>query len=79
MADETPPQDRAATPFGGPPMTPEEFRAARDRLGLSLSELARALNVNPRTVCRWQDGSQAVPGPVAAAIGMKLRSLERDG
>ena len=54
-------------------MTPEEFRAARERLGLSAHGMARRLNVHPRTVQRWADGSQDVPGPVAFAIHTMLK------
>ena len=53
---------------GDAAMTPEEFRAARERLGLSAHGLARKLGVHPRTVFRWQDGTQPIPGPVAAAL-----------
>ncbi len=53
-------------------MTPEEFREARVTLGLSVNKMAHVLSVDPRTIHRWQDGSQGVPGPVVAAIRMML-------
>ncbi len=55
-----PPDDRR--------MTPQEFRVAREKLGLSVEKLARLLVVHPRTVQRWQNSNQNVPGPVAKAI-----------
>ena len=54
-------------------MTPDEFRDARERLGLSVNKLAQALGVKPRSVWRWQSGDQAVPGPVAALMRLMLR------
>lgn len=64
-------------------MTPAELKEARRRLGLSASEMAAALTdpdprnradpVNPRTVRRWEDGSQYIPGPVVVAVTLMLR------
>ena len=42
-------------------MTPADFRAALDRLGLSQSEAARRLRVDPRTVRRWIAGDRRIP------------------
>ena len=53
-------------------MTPEEFRAARAALGLSVERLAAALQVTPRTIRRWQNGARRVPGPAAVAIERML-------
>ncbi len=60
-----PPDDRR--------MTPQEFRVAREKLGLSAAKLAARLGVHVRTVRRWADGSQDVPGPVAVAMRSFLR------
>lgn len=53
-------------------MTPTEFRAARHTLGLTLAQLARILNVDPRTVRRWEAGptveSGRPPNPVACRV-----------
>ena len=54
-------------------MTPQEFRAAREALSLSAHKLAGKLGVHVRTVRRWADGSQDVPGPVAVAMRSFLR------
>ncbi len=45
-------------------MTPREYRATIEALGLSLTEAALVLGVSLRTCYRWQDGDYAVPGPV---------------
>ena len=49
-------------------MTPAQFKEARHTLGLSMSQLARILNVDPRTVRKWEaDGvvSARPPNPIA--------------
>lgn len=51
--------------------TSEGFRAARERLELSLPRCARLLNVDERTLKRWE-GGQRPPHPTAAAM---LRGL----
>ena len=56
-------------------MTPTEFRDNRLALGFSTEQLAEQLHVDPRTVRRWQDGSQPVPGPVAVAMAFLLRQV----
>jgi DNA-binding transcriptional regulator YiaG len=55
-------------------VTPTEFKSARNALGMSANQMARALGVHEgRTVRRWQDGTQDVPGPVAVAVAYMLR------
>lgn len=52
-------------------MTSAEFRNARLRLGFSGAQLARILNVDPRTIRKWEaeGGSTARdPNPVAARV-----------
>jgi transcriptional regulator with XRE-family HTH domain len=39
-----------------------------ERLGLRQAELARLLDVSPRTVSLWSTGETALPGPVAAYL-----------
>lgn len=39
-----------------------------DQLGLRQTELARLLDVSPRTVSLWATGETALPGPVAAYL-----------
>jgi DNA-binding transcriptional regulator YiaG len=45
-------------------MTPTEFRAALDRLGLTQMGAGRVLGVDGRTVRRWASGESDVPEPV---------------
>ena len=42
-------------------MTPAAFKAARNRLGLSAASLGAILNVNERTVRKWEQEGQARP------------------
>src|SRR5688572_19331571 len=42
-------------------MTASESRAARERLGLSVADLAVELNVTPAVVTAWESGAMAVP------------------
>lgn len=39
-----------------------------DRLGLKQTELARLIDVSPRTVTHWASGDAQLPGPVAAYL-----------
>jgi hypothetical protein len=41
-----------------------------ERLGLRQAELARLLDVSPRTVSVWATGEAPLPGPVAAYLGL---------
>jgi DNA-binding transcriptional regulator YiaG len=50
-------------------MTPDEFKAARLAAGLATQEaVAAALEVDRRTVGRWERGDVPVPGPVRVAL-----------
>ena len=57
---------------GGGSVTPKEFRGARDKLGLSLSAMASELGVHPRTICKWQSGSEQVPASIARLIHLMI-------
>ena len=47
-------------------MTPEDFRAIRQRAGMTQSRLAAALRLSDgRTIRRYEDGSRPVSGPVS--------------
>lgn len=46
-------------------MTPAEFKAIRERYGLTQTELARVLRISDiRTIRRWEQGERAISGPV---------------
>lgn len=61
-------------------MTPQQLKSARHALGLSCRELANALSdpdrehrkVHPRTIRRWEAGSQDIPGPAVVAVKLLL-------
>ena len=53
-------------------MTPEDFKAARRRLGLTQAQLGRILDTAPQTIRKWEahDGASTAraPNPVAARV-----------
>ncbi len=60
-------------------MSPDEFKAARLAAGLATQEaVAELLEVDRRTVNRWERGAVPVPGAVKVALRcmMRLRELE---
>jgi DNA-binding transcriptional regulator YiaG len=47
-------------------MTPNEFKAIRQRAGLTQSGLAARLRVSDlRTIRKWEAGERAISGPVS--------------
>ncbi len=69
----------AETPYNDPPgmpdderMTDAEFRVVREFLGLSTDWLADYLNVNPRTVRHWEDGTHPIPD----GVRLEMEELE---
>ena len=57
-------------------MTPEEIRAARERLGMSQGRIAQRLGVDRGTWHRWERGRQAIRYP--RILGLALRALARE-
>ncbi|WP_442919105.1 helix-turn-helix domain-containing protein [Methylobacterium sp. Leaf118] len=57
-------------------MTGVELRAARERLGFSVSLFAERLEVDRSAVSRWESGDRAVPGPVRVLVRLFLRGLD---
>lgn len=52
-------------------MTPADLKTARQSLGLSQAEFARAVSVaSDRTVRKWEDGERDIPGPVAVLMAL---------
>jgi DNA-binding transcriptional regulator YiaG len=61
-------------------MTPEQFKAARLAAGLATQEaVADALEVDRRTVGRWERGDVLVPGAVKVALRCmaRIRDIEK--
>lgn len=62
-------------------MTPAEFKAARQRLGLSARVLAERLGVEgfspDRTIRYWETEGNKVPGPVAVAVQYMLQEHDK--
>lgn len=51
--------------------TKDEFRGARQELGMSASQLAKTLRMGRgagRTIRRYESGETPVPGPVSVAV-----------
>jgi transcriptional regulator with XRE-family HTH domain len=61
-------------------MTPGELREARNALGLTLVEFARAFDVNDRTVRGWENGTRnggkltPIPRPIAVLVRLALKN-----
>lgn len=53
---------------GTPAMTPAEFRATREMLGLSIGWIADMAQVNPRNARKWDQGMNPVPEGIAQAL-----------
>lgn len=49
-------------------MTPDAYRTALQRLGLSHNRAAPLLGVDLRTSKRWSSGERAIPPPVARLL-----------
>lgn len=52
-------------------MTPTEFKEARHKLGLTLSQTAHIMGVDPRTVRKWEaatGNSARPPNPTAVRV-----------
>jgi DNA-binding transcriptional regulator YiaG len=56
-------------------MTPTEFKAARAAAGLMTQQAAAdALEIDRRTVGRWERGEVPVPGPARVALRLMLQT-----
>jgi len=53
-------------------MTPKQFQAAIDRLGLSQVGAARLVGADPRTSRRWVAGDRSIPEPVAIILRLMI-------
>lgn len=53
-------------------MTPKQFQATLDRLGLSQQGAARLIGADPRTARKWVAGENKVPECVAILLRLML-------
>lgn len=67
MPQHNPPQ-RGLRADGTPSMTPGEFRATREWLGLSVDWIAEWAKVDPRSVRKWDKGDNNVPENIAVGL-----------
>ena len=59
-------------------MTKEEFKKARNDLGLSQEKLAVILRIgSDRTIRKWESGERKIPGPVIFLMEMLLSKIPR--
>lgn len=59
-------------------MTKSEIKAARERLGLGVGEMAAALCVNVDTYSKWERGERRLTAGPATAIKMLVFINEHD-
>jgi DNA-binding XRE family transcriptional regulator len=59
-------------------MQSEQVKKIRAELGMTTSEFARFLEVNQRTVQKWEQGESNPTGPAAALMTGILHQLEQD-
>jgi DNA-binding transcriptional regulator YiaG len=58
-------------------MSPEEFKRARDSLGLNQEQMVDLFGLgSERTVRRWEDGTRDIPGPVLLLMELCLELPE---
>ena len=55
------------------PDAPARLKAIRRILKMNQREFARALGVQPETVCRWEQGKQAMQRPCATCLKYLLQ------
>jgi DNA-binding transcriptional regulator YiaG len=54
-------------------MTADEYKAAREELGLYNVELARKLGINLRTAQRYEAGGRRIPENIARLLQMYIK------
>jgi len=58
--------------MGGGIKTPDEFQAARKRLGVTQKELADVWGVDPRSIRRWESGEVRLSPLAAYTLGIMI-------
>lgn len=59
-------------------MQPSDLTAIRRRMGLTQDGLAKLMNVDVRTIRRWESGERSIPGPAVALLEL-LKLLTEKG
>lgn len=58
-------------------MTNEQFKAARDGLGLTQAQLAHKIGLSERAIQYYEQGGRGIPAPVAMLLEGFLKASER--
>lgn len=54
------------------PMTPVDFSAAQQTMGITRAEMALAMGVHYETLAKWQRGTQAPPAAAITLVNLLL-------
>jgi transcriptional regulator with XRE-family HTH domain len=57
-------------------MTSEEFKTAREEMGLTHQQMAFILKSDIRAVQKWESGARPVPGPVHVAVFLLMHCCD---
>ena len=55
------------------PITPEQFRAERSKLNITIREMAEMLGVSSRAISYYESGERPVPLPEQKQLGLLTR------
>lgn len=62
-------------------LTPKEIKEARNKLGMTQSQLAYALRLEPisgrNTIRAWETGKREITGPASLALEALVREQDR--
>lgn len=59
-------------------MTPNQFKKARKKLGLSQAQMAEALGLKTaRAIRHYEAGDRQISGPIALLVGVLLKDHEK--
>lgn len=58
--------------------TPAEIRLARENLGLTTREMASHLEVQDRSLRRWEDGTRGIPARAVTRVNRVIARADRE-
>lgn len=58
-------------------MTNEQFKAARDGLGLTQAQLAHKIGLSERAIQYYEQGGRNIPAPVSMLLEGFLKAAQR--